>query len=75
MAPEQTAQAAADLQAKTIQPVHWAKFAESHHPWNEPVNRLLKAAKRFKYKVSVPEIGEPYTLGEPAKTSVWWNVE
>jgi L-ascorbate metabolism protein UlaG (beta-lactamase superfamily) len=75
MNPEQTAQAAADLQANTVQPVHWAKFAESHHPWNEPVNRLLTAAKIFKYKVSIPEIGQPYILGEPAKTKIWWNYE
>ncbi|MEJ7559043.1 MAG: MBL fold metallo-hydrolase [Pedobacter sp.] len=75
MFPEQTAQAAADLQAKVVQPVHWAKFTESHHPWNEPVNRLLKAAGNFGYQVSVPEIGQPYTLGAPVKKRVWWNFE
>lgn len=75
MNPEQTPQAAADLQARMIQPVHWAKFAESHHPWNEPVNRLLVAAKLFDYQVSIPEIGQPYVLGEPAKSTIWWNYE
>jgi L-ascorbate metabolism protein UlaG (beta-lactamase superfamily) len=72
MHPSQTAQAAADLQARMLQPVHWAKFAESTHPWNEPVNILLPAAKQLGVDVNIPRIGEPYTLGEPAKHSVWW---
>jgi L-ascorbate metabolism protein UlaG (beta-lactamase superfamily) len=75
MHPEQTAQAAADLKAKMIQPVHWGKFAESHHPWNEPVSRLLRAAGQFRYEVSIPEIGQPYTIGQPAKKVVWWDFE
>jgi L-ascorbate metabolism protein UlaG (beta-lactamase superfamily) len=75
MTPEQTAQAAADLQAKIVQPVHWAKFAESHHPWNEPVVRLIAAASKFEFEVSIPEIGQPYRVGSPPKKSVWWNME
>jgi L-ascorbate metabolism protein UlaG (beta-lactamase superfamily) len=72
MLPAQTAQAAADLQAHMIQPVHWAKFAESAHPWNEPVNLLLPAAQALHIPVSVPRIGEPYTIGSEAKSAVWW---
>jgi L-ascorbate metabolism protein UlaG (beta-lactamase superfamily) len=75
MMPEQTARAAADLQARLLQPVHWAKFAESNHPWNEPVNRLLPAAQKLNVEVSVPRIGEPFTLGDSAKRTVWWSVE
>jgi L-ascorbate metabolism protein UlaG (beta-lactamase superfamily) len=72
MLPAQTAQAAADLQARMIQPVHWAKFAESAHPWNEPVNLLLPAAEALHIPVSIPRIGEPYTVGSAAKSLVWW---
>ena len=75
MFPEQTAQASEDLKAKVVQPVHWGKFAESHHPWNESIKRLLAAASKYNYKVSIPEIGQPYTLGEPAKTFHWWDFE
>lgn len=75
MHPTQTAQAAVDLQARMTQPVHWAKFAESYHPWSEPVRLLLPAAEKLGVNVNTPRIGEPYTLGEPAKKDVWWNFE
>ena len=44
MMPEQTVQAALDLKAKVLLPVHWGKFTLAMHPWNEPVQRVLKAA-------------------------------
>lgn len=75
MTPEQTAQAAQDLQTQIVQPVHWAKFAESDHPWNEPIKRLLSAAKNYDYEVNIPEIGQPFILGQPVKKTVWWNFE
>jgi len=75
MHPSETAQAAADLVTRMIQPVHWGKFAESNHPWNESVGLLLPAAKKLGIEVSTPRIGEPYTLGEPGKKTVWWAFE
>jgi L-ascorbate metabolism protein UlaG (beta-lactamase superfamily) len=75
MMPAQTAQAAVDLRAKVLQPVHWAKFAESNHSWNEPMTLLLPAAKKLGISVSVPLIGDPYVLGSPPKQRVWWDFE
>ncbi len=73
--PEQTVQAAIDLHAKMILPVHWAKFYASYHPWNEPIERLLPVADSLGMPVTVPRIGEPYTLGQPPKREVWWDFE
>lgn len=73
--PEQTAQAALDLRAKMVLPVHWAKFSATFHPWNEPVVRLLNAADSLGVQVTVPQIGEPYTVGSPPKRTVWWNFD
>lgn len=72
MHPNETAQAGVDLQARMIQPVHCAKFAESTYPWNEPVNLLLPAAQKLGLAVSIPQVGQPYTSGEPAKRTFWW---
>lgn len=69
----QAAQAAVDLQAHLLQPVHWAKFVEANHPWNEPIEKLIPAAAKLGIPVNVPRIGEPYTLGDPPKTMVWWD--
>ncbi|MDR1054724.1 MAG: MBL fold metallo-hydrolase [Prevotellaceae bacterium] len=73
--PEQTVRAAIELQAKMILPVHWAKFSATYHPWNEPVKRLLPQADSLGVKVTVPKIGEPYTIGEPPKREVWWDFD
>lgn len=71
----ETAQAAVDLRANLLQPIHWAKFAEADHPWNEPIKKLLPAAKKLNIPLNIPRIGEPYTLGNPPKQAVWWDFE
>ncbi len=73
MFPYQTARAALDLKAGMIIPVHWGKFAESDHPWNEPVKQLLASADSLKVRVSVPFIGQPYTIGQAFQQVDWWN--
>ncbi len=70
--PEETLQAARDLGAATLLPVHWAKFTLAYHPWNEPIRRLLAAADAAGQPVTVPRIGEPYTLGQPVLREAWW---
>lgn len=70
---EQPVQAAIDLQARLLQPIHWGKFEAADHPWNEPIKKLLPAAEKAGMPVNVPRIGEPYILGNPPKTTVWWN--
>lgn len=69
----QAAQAAVDLNARMLQPIHWAKFVEADQPWNEPIEKLLPAAEKLGIPVNVPKIGEPYTLGDPPKQKVWWD--
>lgn len=73
MFPQQTAQAALDVDAAMTIPVHWGKYAESEHAWNEPVNLLKKAADSLDVQVTVPLIGMPYTIGDVIKMPDWWN--
>lgn len=44
MMPEETAQAAVDLHAKTVVPCHNGKYPLSTHQWKDPYIRLVKAA-------------------------------
>jgi L-ascorbate metabolism protein UlaG (beta-lactamase superfamily) len=74
MFPAQTAQAATDLQASVLQPVHWAKFAESAHIWNEPIRLLLPAARKSGLNVTIPRIGEPYVIGTVPLKRIWWEL-
>ncbi|GAB3937475.1 MBL fold metallo-hydrolase [Mucilaginibacter myungsuensis] len=73
MHPSQSVQAVIDLKAKTAIPVHWAKFAEAYHPWDEPVRLFLKSADSLKQAVSVPMLGEPYVIGSKPKLDPWWD--
>jgi L-ascorbate metabolism protein UlaG (beta-lactamase superfamily) len=57
MAPEETAQAAIDLQAKTAIPVHWGKFPLAQHAWNDPIQRFEEAATKLGQHYIKPEIG------------------
>lgn len=74
MMPEETVQAAIDLKAKVLLPVHWAKFSLALHNWNEPVRRLLQAAKLSGLKVTTPMIGEPVIIDEYYPDKDWWDM-
>jgi L-ascorbate metabolism protein UlaG (beta-lactamase superfamily) len=74
MMPEQTAQAAIDLKAKVLLPVHWGKFTLANHPWNEPVKRVLKKATELGLKVATPMIGEQVVVNEAYPENNWWDL-
>jgi L-ascorbate metabolism protein UlaG (beta-lactamase superfamily) len=73
MMPEQTVQAAKDLKAKTLLPVHWGKFTLALHPWDEPIRRMTAAAMREKQPITTPRIGEPVTVNHQYPNSSWYD--
>ena len=73
MAPEETVQAAIDLQAKVFLPVHWAKFTLALHPWRDPIRRAVKRAGESGARITTPQIGEPIILGEYLPVKAWWE--
>ncbi len=74
MMPEETVQAAVDLGAKVLMPVHWGKFRLGMHPWNEPVKRVLVKAQELNVQVSTPRIGELYNINKGTLTQNWWDL-
>lgn len=72
MFPEQTVQAAIDLNAKVLLPVHWGKFTLAMHDWDEPVIRVVKEARKQDFKITTPMMGEPIILGKNYPTAEWW---
>lgn len=73
--PEQTIHTAQDLNARMVLPMHWARFAAAYHVWNEPIKEILPLMDEAGIPVTVPRIGEPYTIGDPPKREVWWDFE
>jgi L-ascorbate metabolism protein UlaG (beta-lactamase superfamily) len=73
MMPEEVVKAAIDIHAKSILPVHWAKFSLSLHDWDEPIKRVIAEAERKKIYVIHPMIGEEVNLRNINTFSKWWE--
>lgn len=73
MLPEEVLQAANDLQAKQLFPVHSSKFALALHPWNEPLKRISEFNKAINLPLVTPRIGDVVLLNKTTKQySQWW---
>lgn len=73
MMPEETVQAALDLKAKKLLPVHWGKFSLSLHAWDEPIRRVTDEAKLKGMNALHPMIGETLYLDKENSFSEWWK--
>jgi L-ascorbate metabolism protein UlaG (beta-lactamase superfamily) len=71
--PQQTLQAAKDLKAKRLFPVHSSKFVLANHPWDEPLSKLTELNKAVNMPLVTPIIGQLVYLddiNQPFKQ--WW---
>lgn len=73
MMPEETVQAAQDLRARKLMPVHWSKFELSVHAWDEPVIRVSEEARRKGMPLLLPMIGEATPLKKDTIPAAWWT--
>jgi L-ascorbate metabolism protein UlaG (beta-lactamase superfamily) len=73
MLPEETVAAATALGAKALLPVHWGKFSLSLHPWNEPIERIVRSAADSGLALATPLIGEPVILDTAYPQKTWWE--
>jgi L-ascorbate metabolism protein UlaG (beta-lactamase superfamily) len=74
MMPEQTAQAAIDLSAEAMMPIHWGAFSLALHSWTDPVERVTAKAEELGVKVSTPIIGQSILLnGNELPIEKWWE--
>ena len=74
MMPDEVLQAAEDLKASKIIPVHWGKFKLANHNWNTPIKELLLLNKTKKINILTPMIGEKCLLDEDQVFSEWWTL-
>lgn len=73
MMPEETAQAAVDVKAETVMPIHWSAFSLSLHRWTEPVERFSAKAEALGVQVIYPYIGEKVVIGRDYPADKWWR--
>lgn len=83
MQPEEVNQAALDLGAKAVLPIHSAKFELANHPWDEPLERIERLHANMPgssqhgsapYRLLTPRIGEIVRLNDAGqKFAAWWR--
>ncbi len=72
--PEQVLQAARDLNARRLFPVHSSKFALGRHPWDEPLVKITELNKSYNIPLITPMIGELVDLNNKQQQfSQWWD--
>jgi L-ascorbate metabolism protein UlaG (beta-lactamase superfamily) len=73
MMPPEVVQAAKDLQAKILMPVHWGKFSLALHAWDTPIIEVAQIAKEQNVPIVTPMIGEKMDLNKPGVFKEWWK--
>lgn len=73
MMPEQTVQAAIDLNARKLFPVHWGKYSLAFHAWDEPILRCSKEAELKQQPLVTPKIGETARPDSSETYAKWWE--
>ncbi|MCD2189572.1 MBL fold metallo-hydrolase [Actinomycetospora soli] len=73
--PEEAVAAHVALRGAVMLPVHWATFALGFHPWAEPAERTLRAARTHGARLALPALGRRLDLSVPdgASGSPWWR--
>ena len=74
MMPEQSVQAAIDLNTRLMMPIHWGAFTLSLHSWTDPVERATEEAMRQEVAITTPRIGEVvYLKKDVFPENHWWT--
>lgn len=85
MKPEQSVQAALDVRARLVMPIHWGKYDLAFHDWREPIERFMAEYQKQMQsgstlptfdgkpmKLATPLLGEVFSIGEPPQRT-WWK--
>lgn len=73
MFPEESIQAAMDVKARKVMPVHWAGFSLAQHHWTDPVEKFVASAQRKSIPFHTPELGELVDLNQERQNQFWWR--
>jgi len=74
MTPNEVLQAAIDLNAKALFPVHSSKFVLANHNWNEPLSKISELAEASEINLITPLIGEKAEIKSEKVFPKWWEI-
>ena len=73
MFPDQTVQAAIDLQASAVLPIHNSKYELALHAWDSPLEDARKAGIEKNMQVVTPMIGQTFLVNQSMPQDAWWH--
>lgn len=74
MLPHEGIQAARDLRAKNVLPVHSSKFVLARHPWYDPLRTYSKLSAQEDFHLLTPKIGQMLYLDNMEQSfQHWWE--
>ena len=73
MTPEEGVRAHLDVGGELLLPIHWCTFNLAPHPWEEPVERTVAAARELGATLAVPRPGASFEPAEPPALEPWWQ--
>lgn len=74
MMPEQSVQAAIDLNSRLFFPIHWGKFDLAKHQWTAPIERAVMEANKRSIPIVAPLVGQIFQLNAPP-FKTWWEIQ
>jgi len=73
MLPEETVQAALDIKAERVLPIHWGKYNLAFHSWKEPIERFTREAGKRGLDFTTPKTGQWVYVSGPFPQQNWWE--
>ena len=73
LGPEQAMRVHEEVRGRVLIPVHWGLIKLAHHPWTEPAERILAAARCSHAEVLVPEPGQAVEPTTHPSIARWWR--
>lgn len=73
MTPEEGMRAHLDLRGEVMLPIHWGTFNLAPHPWAEPAEGTVAAARAAGARVALPRPGEPFEPIAGLPLDPWWR--
>lgn len=73
MYPEESVQAALDVNAAKAVPIHWGAFTLALHDWKDSVERFALEAEKQNLPIAMPQLGSVFNLDAQPSGEFWWS--
>ena len=71
--PEQAVHVTRQVKGRVLLPIHWGTFNLAFHAWDEPAERVVKAAHAAGVTLVMPRPGESFEPASPPAVETWWR--